>query len=110
MAERRKTLTELKAETELAMQVAELEADVAFNTAVAKFVPSTWEDLPERYPCKPPKTRVTLLVDRDVAKFFRAMGRGHQARMNAVLRTFMLALLSKEIVTRQMRDRRGRVL
>ncbi|WP_425466246.1 BrnA antitoxin family protein [Ostreiculturibacter nitratireducens] len=33
-------------------------------------------------------------MDADVVAFFRAMGRGHLTRMNAVLRTFMLARLA----------------
>ena len=37
----------------------------------------------------------TPAYDADVAKFFRTMGQGYQARMNAVLRAYMLAILSR---------------
>ena len=37
-------------------------------------------------------------------KWFQGMGHGYQARMNAVLRTYMLALLSKEILGRGDKD------
>ena len=47
------------------------------------------------------KTRVTAAFDADTVKWFRAMGHGYQARMNAVLRTFMLAVVSKEILFRK---------
>lgn len=38
--------------------------------------------------------RRAIRLDEDVVDFFRAMGAGHLARMNAVLRTFMLARLA----------------
>jgi hypothetical protein len=37
---------------------------------------------------------VTLRVDEDVAKFFKAMGRGYLTQMNRVLRAFMEARLA----------------
>ena len=37
---------------------------------------------------------MTLRVDEDVVRFFKAMGRGHLTRMNAVLRAFMQARLA----------------
>ena len=40
------------------------------------------------------KTRVTIRVDEDVARYFRSMGDGHGPRMNGVLRSFMLAQLA----------------
>ena len=45
-----------------------------------------WEDL-DRRDLK--KMRVTIRLDADVVKFFKAMGEGYQPRMNRVLRTFM---------------------
>ena len=40
-------------------------------------------------------------------KWFRGMGHGYQARMNAVLRSLMLAVISKEILLRGDRDWKG---
>lgn len=40
------------------------------------------------------KERVTLRLDRDVVRFFRRMGDGYGPRMNAILRSFMLARLA----------------
>ncbi len=37
------------------------------------------------------KTAVNLRVDNDVLEWFKAQGRGHLTRMNAVLRSFMEA-------------------
>lgn len=39
----------------------------------------------------PEKTVVNAKFDRDVVDWFKAQGRGYQARMNAVLRTYMQA-------------------
>ena len=37
------------------------------------------------------KKDVSLRVDEDVFDWFKAQGRGHVSRMNAVLRAYMLA-------------------
>ena len=39
----------------------------------------------------PAKTPINAKFDSDVVRWFRSQGRGYQARMNAVLRAFMLA-------------------
>ena len=36
----------------------------------------------------PPKTSISLRVDRDVLAWFKAQGDGYQTRINAVLRAF----------------------
>ena len=38
-----------------------------------------------------PKVHINLRVDRDVLAFFKSEGKGYQTRMNAVLRSYMLA-------------------
>lgn len=40
------------------------------------------------------KVKLTMWVEADVLRFFRAMGRGHTTRMAEVLRTFMQARLA----------------
>jgi len=50
--------------------------------------PKEWEMLEEAFHCEPKKQRVTLLLDEPVAKFFRTKGRGYQALINQVLRTY----------------------
>lgn len=37
------------------------------------------------------KTAISMRVDEDVLKWFKAQGKGHLSRMNAVLRAYMLA-------------------
>jgi uncharacterized protein (DUF4415 family) len=38
-----------------------------------------------------PKQPISFRVDSDVLAFFKSQGKGYQTRMNAVLRSFMLA-------------------
>ena len=59
------------------------------------WLPADWSDIDGRP--VPERDRLTLRVDRDVAKFYRAMGRGYQERMNRVLRGYMLARLAELI-------------
>lgn len=39
----------------------------------------------------PRKKQITLRLDRDVIEWFKAQGPGYQTRMNAALRSYMLA-------------------
>ena len=65
---------------------------------VRTILPREWADIPLE--AVPDKVRITLRVDSDVAKFYRKLGRGvYQERMNAVLRTFMLARLTEILGT-----------
>jgi uncharacterized protein (DUF4415 family) len=43
-----------------------------------------------------PKEQVTLRLDRDLLRWFRAHGRGYQTRINAVLRSYYLHERGKE--------------
>ncbi len=38
------------------------------------------------------RTKLTLALDAEVAKWFRAMGHGYQARMNHALRSWMVSV------------------
>ena len=44
-----------------------------------------------------PRTKLTLKLDAEVVKWFRAMGLGYQARMNYALRSWMLSVVTREI-------------
>ena len=78
---------------ELAETLRGLEEDLRWGLRGSERIPAGWGAILEG-PAVPAKTRLTLRVDADVVAFFRAMGRGHLTRMNAVLRTFMLARLA----------------
>ena len=68
-----------------------------------EMIPTAWHYIEENVPVRPRKTKVTAAYDAEVVKFFRAMGLGYQARMNQVLRAYMLAIKSR--VIRRMEDR-----
>jgi uncharacterized protein (DUF4415 family) len=38
-----------------------------------------------------PKDRLTIRVDHDVVEWLKRQGRGYQTRINAILRSYMLA-------------------
>ena len=71
----------------------DLEADLRHGLTSGRFVPADWAAIAQG-PVEPAKVKVTLRLDQDVERFFRAFGRGHLTRMNAVLRAFMLARLA----------------
>jgi len=55
---------------------------------VQQMVPEAWATIAEDLPCEEPKVKITIRLDRSVAQFFRAMGKGYHARMNRVLATY----------------------
>jgi len=52
---------------------------------------SFWLNTKVIMPRKPVKKQISIKVDRDVLAFFRKDGPGYQTRMNAVLKSFVLA-------------------
>jgi uncharacterized protein (DUF4415 family) len=52
-----------------------------------------WDDAEVVVP--PGKDAVSLRIDRDVLEWFRAQGPRYQTRMNAVLRSYMIAAGSR---------------
>ena len=53
-----------------------------------------WSAVPEVK--VPGKVAISVRVDEDVLAFFRAEGRGYQTRINAVLRSYMMAKRGKQ--------------
>ena len=51
-------------------------------------VPEAWDTLEQDIDVDEPKEKITIYLDASVAKFYKAMGRGYQARVNRVLATF----------------------
>ena len=51
-------------------------------------VPEAWDTLEQDIDVEEPKLKMTLLLDESVVKFYRAMGKGYQARINRILATF----------------------
>lgn len=91
------TQTERRAEAErrrhyhwLADVLRDLETDLRRGLKHSPLIPEDWHEIARRAPA-PVKRKVTLRLDADVEAFFRAFGPGHMTRINAVLRSFMLA-------------------
>ena len=70
-------------------------------------VPEGWHDAERTAPVEPNKTKITIALDADMVRWFRGFGRGYQRRMNAVMRAYMLAVVSKEIEQMADCDLRG---
>ncbi len=77
----------------MATTLRDLEADLRWGMDGSARIPAEWHAIAQGVPA-PRKVPVTMRMDEDVARFFRAMGAGHLPRMNAVLRTFMHARLA----------------
>ncbi len=56
---------------------------------VREEAPDEWHMLEFDYAVTEKKEKVTLYLDRSVARCFKAMGKGYQERINALLRTWM---------------------
>jgi uncharacterized protein (DUF4415 family) len=65
------------------------ETETRADAPVYSLPPDFWENA--RVVMPPGKSSIHLRVDTDVLDWFRAQGRGHLTRMNAVLRSFMEA-------------------
>jgi hypothetical protein len=70
-------------------------------------MPPAWWTVERDVPVRPRKIRVTAAYDEELVKWFRAMGHNYQARMNAVLKAYMLAMRSREITSRKDIDWKG---
>jgi uncharacterized protein (DUF4415 family) len=77
----------------MATQLRGLEFDLRWGMEGTDRIPAAWADIAME-PYHPLKERLTLRVDEDVLRFFRATGRGYLTQMNKVLRTYMLARLA----------------
>ncbi len=88
----RKTVAELESELlDLEMTIEAIDRRARRRAAW----PKEWRKIEDVFPATPPKTSLTLRLDADLAEWFRDQGRGYQARMNAVLRAYMLAKKTK---------------
>ncbi len=112
MAERKRTKAEERAYAELQEVLHQLEGvrtDMVLAFERLKFdnMPFEWASVERLAPVRQRKVRIHTSYDADVAKFFRSMGDGYQARMNLVLRTYMLGILSRQVPSRKNEDWTG---
>ena len=82
-----------------AAQTAELAAlrvlgDAAVDTSdIAPLPEAFWTNAVRNPLYRPTKTSTTVRIDSDVLAWLRAQGKGHQSRINAILRREMLTSL-----------------
>lgn len=107
MNDRQRTNAQERAYVELMMQLDELEVSVRDSKLRNALIPAEWRGLETTAPVRPRKKKVTVALDADVARWFHNLGAGYHGRINAVLRTYMLALISKTVLNRTDRDRVG---
>ena len=60
-----------------------------FLDIARKEIPEAWNTLEMDVEAEGPKEKVTLYLDRAVARMFKAMGKGYQGRINRILETWM---------------------
>ena len=97
MDNRKRTKTEEQKLTELLIINMETQRALDGINLFRDMIPKDWHDMETVAPVSPVKEQITLRLDRDVIKWYRALGRGYQARINALLRSFMLARQTKWI-------------
>ncbi|GFE62999.1 BrnA antitoxin family protein [Litoreibacter roseus] len=62
--------------------------EAEITVALRQEVPEAWYRLEKDLDVAEKKVKVTLMLDESVAKFFRGMGAGYQARINRILGTW----------------------
>lgn len=65
-----------------------LDGDGALWRGLQTRVPEAWATLEDDLDVAEPREKLTLYLDRTVARFYRAMGAGYQARINRILSTY----------------------
>ena len=58
-------------------------------------IPWEWKQMPEVAPVTEPKVPFSIRLDQDMVKWYRSLGRGYQARINMILRTYMLMVIAR---------------
>ncbi len=110
MSDRKRSKAE---ERSFARMLADLEEQEAYFERLKRtrsLVPPGWHSVERRAEIKPKKTKLTVTLDADMVAWFRGLGLGYQPRMNAVLRAYMHAVISKEIEQKGDRDWKGEVI
>lgn len=107
MADRMRTIAQERAYLEMMRELDEIEAWFRDWKLQEALIPADWYKIEADVPVRPRRKKVTVALDEDVLKWFQGLGLGYHRRINAVLRTYMLALISKMIESRGDRNRYG---
>ncbi|MFV2037610.1 MAG: BrnA antitoxin family protein [Paracoccaceae bacterium] len=82
------TKTERLARTRFFALLRRFEDEEPLDYAISEQIPEAWRTLEDDVAVHEPKVKITLMLDTSVARFYRAMGHGYQARINRVLATY----------------------
>ena len=107
MEDRMRTNAQERAHVRLMIELDRQERDIADARLRGRLIPPDWRGLEAAAPVRPRRKKVTVALDDEVARWFKGLGHGYHGRINAVLRTYMLALISKEVLSQGDRDRHG---
>jgi uncharacterized protein (DUF4415 family) len=107
MEERLRTIAQERAHMAMMRELEALALDLRDWKLRQALIPKEWHAMDRTAPVRPRRTKVTLLLDTDLTKWYHGLGAGYHRRINAVLRTFMLALISKEILSQGDTNRHG---
>lgn len=106
MSEPKRTRSETQSHAEMMIELMDIETDIRNRHLKRTIMPEDWSTIAAERPV-PKKARMTTLVDEDVLRWFRRHGPGYQARVNRVLRAFMLSVISKELAGAYTTDWKG---
>lgn len=93
----RRTKTERLARDRLMRDLIHLSRDSWIPATLEEVVPEAWHTLEVDLDVEEPREKVTLYLDRSVARFYRGMGQGYQARINRLLRTWAQMKIAGEV-------------
>jgi uncharacterized protein (DUF4415 family) len=105
--DRLRTLTQEIANTKLMVALEDLKREMDDIALRQETIPAEWRELEKTAPTHARRKKVTLSLDEDVARWFHKLGAGYHRRINAVLRAYMLAVVSKHILGAGDRNRLG---
>jgi hypothetical protein len=60
-------------------------------------IPDDWNYLEDQFPTQTKKIKISLYLDADMVRWFRNLGKGYQARINAILRIYWRGLISGDV-------------
>jgi uncharacterized protein (DUF4415 family) len=110
MSERKRTKAEEISFSRMVSEMEEQMTEIDRLKLKQRLIPPGWHLVENLTPVRPVKTKLNLALDADMVKWFRALGRGYQPRMNAVLRGYMHAVIAREIERAGDRDWKGELI
>lgn len=96
-ARRLNTKAARQARDKLLWDLTWLHRDNLVMTGIREDIPNEWHTLEVDIAVEEAKDKVTLYLDRSVARTFKAMGKGYQSRINRLLRTWLQMKIADEL-------------